>query len=351
MASSSSAISLLLLSCPSHFSPVSWPPAPPCVLPSKKTDILANDVTRYKMPVPPSSPARLSRPRRPITPGSTDRHQNVSILLTAPYDWTTRRMGGLRQTPIRLGNAASYRPAAATQSCDARPDEPDVRQPAAQRHGLPGARNRVARCDSVAAVEFRLPANVRDLPAFASTGFRRRHFFGTYVGGERSVEHFIGLKAIKVNEEVVKLNTSLLAIDKNGVGGTKISTVAPFTVLETSIYKAVTDAFDAVHAVPAIDLVLQSESVYWRIFGGNSMVEAEPGVLCLGFVDGGVNPRTSIVVGGHQIEDNLLQFDLSNGRLGFSSSLLFHQTTCGNFNFTASTMMGGSENYGLIKEM
>ncbi|KAJ6747287.1 ASPARTYL PROTEASE FAMILY PROTEIN putative-RELATED [Salix koriyanagi] len=90
-------------------------------------------------------------------------------------------------------------------------------------------------------------------------------------------------------------------------------------------------------AVPQIDLVLQSKNVYWRIFGANSMVQVKDDVLCLGFVDGGVNPRTSIVIGGHQLEDNLLQFDLAASRLGFSSSLLFTQTTCANFNFTSKS--------------
>ena len=31
------------------------------------------------------------------------------------------------------------------------------------------------------------------------------------------------------------------------------------------------------------------------------------------------------------MEDNLLEFDLQRSRLGFSSSLLFRQTTCNNF--------------------
>ncbi|KAK8524969.1 hypothetical protein V6N13_015966 [Hibiscus sabdariffa] len=57
-------------------------------------------------------------------------------------------------------------------------------------------------------------------------------------------------------------------------------------------------------------------------------------VLCLGLVDGGLEPTTWIVIGGHQMEDNLVQFDLAASRLGFSSSLLFRQTTCSNFNFT-----------------
>ncbi|KAL2490193.1 Eukaryotic aspartyl protease family protein [Abeliophyllum distichum] len=185
-----------------------------------------------------------------------------------------------------------------------------------------------------------------------------------YSAGEPSAEYFIGVKSIKINEKVVPINTTLLSIDSEGNGGTKISSVNPYTVLESSIYNAVVNAFvkelsnvsrvasvapfgacfssrnigstRVGPAVPPVDLVLQSESVFWRIFGANSMVQVNNEVLCLGFVDGGVNPRTSIVIGGHQIEDNLLQFDIATSRLGFSSSLLFRQTTCANFNFTSS---------------
>ncbi|KAL3749188.1 hypothetical protein ACJRO7_010304 [Eucalyptus globulus] len=184
----------------------------------------------------------------------------------------------------------------------------------------------------------------------------------SYFAGEPSTEYFIGVKSIKVNGKQVPLNASLLSIGKEGNGGTKISTVNPYTVMQTSIYKAVVGAFvkelsqvrrvapvkpfracfdsNSIGStrvgpgVPQIDLVLQSSSVYWRIFGANSMVQVKEGVLCLGFVDGGLSPTTSIVIGGHQLEDNLLQFDLATSRLGFSSSLLFRQTTCSNFNFT-----------------
>ncbi|KAK8992803.1 hypothetical protein V6N11_048873 [Hibiscus sabdariffa] len=168
---------------------------------------------------------------------------------------------------------------------------------------------------------------------------------------------------ITINGKSVALNKTLLSINKEGHGGTKISTVAPLTVIETSIYKAVVGAFikqisrvsrvRAVAlfgacfnatalgstrvgpAVPQIDLELLNK-VVWRIFGANSMVQVSNEVLCLGFVDGGSEPRTSIVIGGLVIEDNLLQVDLAASRLGFSSSLLFRQTTCSNFNFTSA---------------
>jgi len=187
---------------------------------------------------------------------------------------------------------------------------------------------------------------------------------GASFKGDASSDYFIGVKSIKIGGKTVpNINSSLLSIHQ-GNGGTKISTVNPYTVLETSIYKAVTEFFikevsgvprvAAVApfglcfnsknigstrvgpAVPSIDLVLQSESVFWSIYGANSMVQVSDEVLCLGFVDGGLNPRTSIVIGGHQIEDNLLQFDLGASRLGFSASLLFRRTTCANFNFTSN---------------
>ncbi|GJZ24465.1 basic 7S globulin-like protein [Tanacetum coccineum] len=183
-----------------------------------------------------------------------------------------------------------------------------------------------------------------------------------YTQGDASTEYFIGVKSIKINEKEVPVNKTLLTINREGFGGTKISTVNPYTVLHTSIYKAILKAFgeslSAVPrvapiapfglcfnstnlgstrvgpAVPQIDLVLQNSKVFWRIFGANSMVQVRDDVSCLGVVDGGVDVMTSIVIGGRQIEDNLLQFDLARSRLGFSSSLLFRQTTCANFNFT-----------------
>ncbi|XP_020673135.1 gamma conglutin 1-like, partial [Dendrobium catenatum] len=189
---------------------------------------------------------------------------------------------------------------------------------------------------------------------------------GSYNAGEPSYEYFIGVTAIKVGDTVLPLNKTLLTIDKKtGYGGTKLSTAVPYTTLETSIYKSLTSAFTAAlanvtrvaevapfefcydakglgstrvgPAVPAVNLVLQSEAVYWSIFGANSMVEAADGVLCLAFVEGGRRTMTSIVIGGFQLEDNLVEFDLGYSRVGFSSTLLFRRTTCSNFNFTSST--------------
>nr|GMD73000.1 basic 7S globulin-like [Ipomoea batatas] len=192
---------------------------------------------------------------------------------------------------------------------------------------------------------------------------------GVFTAGTPSADYFIGVKSIQVEDKAVALNTSLLKIDSQGNGGTKISTVDPYTVLETSIFKAVTKAFikaaaarnitrvaavkpfevcfspDNVLAtrlgasVPWITLVLQGQSASWTITGSNSMVDLRDSgknALCLAVLDGGVEPRTSIVIGGYQLENNLLQFDLATSRLGFSSTLLGRQTTCANFNFTSN---------------
>ncbi|KAH7522373.1 hypothetical protein FEM48_Zijuj07G0131500 [Ziziphus jujuba var. spinosa] len=119
--------------------------------------------------------------------------------------------------------------------------------------------------------------------------------------------------------------------------GYKVPRVAAVKPFGACFYSAYIGRTRVVPAVPAIDFVLQSDrSVYWnwRMFGANTMVKIGKEVLRLGFVDGGVEQRTSIIIGGHQLKENFLQFDLDNNRLGFCSSLLLRQTTCFNFNFT-----------------
>lgn len=81
-------------------------------------------------------------------------------------------------------------------------------------------------------------------------------------------------------------------------------------------------------AVPTIEMVLQSETVRWKVYGANSMVFVTKDVMCLAVVDGGRRPTTSIVIGGHQLEDNLVLFDVGTSRIGFSSSLLARGVSC-----------------------
>nr|XP_043618805.1 probable aspartic proteinase GIP2 [Erigeron canadensis] len=178
--------------------------------------------------------------------------------------------------------------------------------------------------------------------------------------GSPSDEYFISVKHIEINGKQVSFNPSLLSFDKNGVGGTKISTIAPYTILHASIYeplvkdfvkeatlktiKRVTSVtpfgacFDSKTisksitgpAVPDIDLVLEGNTISekFTLSGSNLMVEAKKNVMCLAIVDGGSEPRTSIVLGGHQLENRFLEFDLSTSILGFTPSLLLSKQIC-----------------------
>lgn len=73
----------------------------------------------------------------------------------------------------------------------------------------------------------------------------------------------------------------------------------------------------------------------WTVFGANSMKQVSSDVSCLAFVDGGERAEQAVEVGSYQMENNFLLFDVARNRVGFSSSLLFFQTTCSNFNFTS----------------
>ncbi|XP_058759731.1 probable aspartic proteinase GIP2 [Vicia villosa] len=191
-----------------------------------------------------------------------------------------------------------------------------------------------------------------------------RHSTGPIFDNSPSTEYFIKVNSIKVDNNVVNYNTTLLSINRFGGGGTKLSTVVPHTKLHTLIYQPLVNAFVKKAEirkikrvkgvapfgacfdsrtigksitgpnVPTIDLVLKG-GVQWRINGANSMVKVNENVLCLGFVEvgleklGGLEP--SFVIGGHQLEDNLLEFDLVSSKLGFSSSLLLNKASCSSF--------------------
>ncbi|KAL8045045.1 hypothetical protein ABFX02_08G086700 [Erythranthe guttata] len=189
--------------------------------------------------------------------------------------------------------------------------------------------------------------------------------FGNEVIGNLTHEYFIDVKSVRVGLKTLSLNKTLLSINnKDGSGGTSIRTVRAYTGLHRSIYMALIDEFVKAAAsqnikrvasvapfgacfgsktvtssktgpqVPTIDFVLHKKSVYWRFYGANSMVRVSDEVICLAFVEGATNlvgPTTSIEVGGYQMENYLLEFDVASSKLGFSSSLLLHDTSCSKF--------------------
>ncbi|TQD90317.1 hypothetical protein C1H46_024145 [Malus baccata] len=153
-------------------------------------------------------------------------------------------------------------------------------------------------------------------------------------------EYIINLKSIKIRGKKMSLDIE--------EGKIKLSTIVPYTTVASSIYATFTKAYEQAAMstnmtrvspvapfgqcfssrkkdgtlvgpkVPVIDLVLQSELVKWRIHGRNSMVQVSNEVMCLGFLDGGLNLKTSMVIGGYQLEDTLLHFDVGASRLGFT---------------------------------
>ncbi|KAK4737932.1 hypothetical protein R3W88_001629 [Solanum pinnatisectum] len=180
-----------------------------------------------------------------------------------------------------------------------------------------------------------------------------------------SEEYYIQVSSIRIAGQDVPLNKTLLSINKkNGVAGTRISTATPFTILHTTIYDAFKTAFIKVLPknvtiveppmkqfglcfssknikstnvgpdVPVIDFVLHKPSAFWRIYGTNSVVQVSKDVMCLAFVGQDQTWEPSIVIGGHQMEENLLVFDLLGRNIGFSSSLKLQQASCSKYDNT-----------------
>ncbi|KAI3986128.1 hypothetical protein MKX01_036437 [Papaver californicum] len=179
-------------------------------------------------------------------------------------------------------------------------------------------------------------------------------------------EYFVDVKSIQVHGETVPINKKLLSINKKtGTGGTKIDIQIPYTTLQTSIYKAFIKAYTRwvvrynsanlkVHDSPNITmvapvapftacynsstmpLVTEFNSVppgvafifphsVWNI-SLYDLVRVKKGVDCVGFVDGGSKPKTSIVIGARQI--GFLEFDISRSRLGFEQPNIIDYEVC-----------------------
>ncbi|XP_055819415.1 probable aspartic proteinase GIP2 [Solanum dulcamara] len=178
-----------------------------------------------------------------------------------------------------------------------------------------------------------------------------------------SPEYYIQVSSVRINGKTLPLNKTLLTLDdENEERGTRISTNVPYTELEPSIYNVVSKAFISempkevkkVAAVqpfktcfdstyigvsrlgydaPQINIVFQKQNVYWTIIGANSLIKVKEGVICLAFVERKKPTGQAIVVGGYQMQDNLIEFDLSRRRIGFSNSLFYRQTMCANHNY------------------
>lgn len=176
--------------------------------------------------------------------------------------------------------------------------------------------------------------------------------------GDSQHEYFINLKSMRIGGKRLSLN-----VDK-----AKLSTIIPFTTMESSVYNVFTKAYEKTALsmnltkvesvgpfglcfdsktvyntqlgphVPDVDLGLQSEMVRWIFHGRNLMVKVSDEVMCLGFLDGGLNLEVSIVLGGYQLEDMVLHFDMGTSMLGFSPSLLKWERSCSDFKLDSAPL-------------
>lgn len=173
-------------------------------------------------------------------------------------------------------------------------------------------------------------------------------------------QYFIQVRAIRINNNPIS-KTSIFSRNMSFDGVEAIiSTTTPYTTLHHSVYQIFTEffaiampnvpqvtpvkpfglCFDTKNFtssnVPKVHFIMQDQNAKWTIGGANIMVQARVGVSCLAFVDGGLSPKAPIIIGVHQMEDNLLEFDLARSRLGFSPARFFNHKTCANFNFTST---------------
>nr|VDD33261.1 unnamed protein product [Brassica oleracea] len=167
-----------------------------------------------------------------------------------------------------------------------------------------------------------------------------------------SGKYLISPTSIYVDGIPLSLNPSLLE------GGAQLSTVVPYTVLQTDVYNALAQSFTLKatnigmtqtpggHApfkhcfgegasgrnmdvsVMEIGLPGNGKEVKWRFQGANMMERVSETVICLAFVDGGKKPNESMVIGTHQLQDYLVEFDLSTTQMAFSDPLILHNTNC-----------------------
>uniref|UniRef100_A0A1J3IW46 Basic 7S globulin 2 n=1 Tax=Noccaea caerulescens TaxID=107243 RepID=A0A1J3IW46_NOCCA len=169
-----------------------------------------------------------------------------------------------------------------------------------------------------------------------------------------SGNYIISVTSIYVDGIPLSLKPNLLD------GGAKLSTVVPYTVVHTDIYNALAysftlkakamglyeagrsgpfkDCFDlggtdragAGLQVPVIEFGLPGRAgeVKWKFHGKNTVVYVMETVVCLAFVDGGKRPNDLMLIGTHQLQDYMVEFDFSTTLLAFSDSLLLHNTSC-----------------------
>ncbi|KAF8038919.1 hypothetical protein BT93_B1465 [Corymbia citriodora subsp. variegata] len=173
-----------------------------------------------------------------------------------------------------------------------------------------------------------------------------------------SLGYFINVTGISIEQRAISVPANTFALDVSG--GVKLSTTVPYTTLRSDIYSVFMSEFKKalggfprgqkvspleycfktnvtrptkVQTIPQIDLVL-GDGGYWTIHKSNLLKQVDADEACLAFVNGGNTAEHAVVIGTYQMENIMLQFDLAQSRLGFSTSLSSFGSSCGNFDFT-----------------
>ncbi|GJN02795.1 hypothetical protein PR202_ga20181 [Eleusine coracana subsp. coracana] len=190
------------------------------------------------------------------------------------------------------------------------------------------------------------------------------------VKNPKNSAYYFRVHGIAVNQKAVALPAGVLDLDPHtGRGGVVFSTLTQYTTLRDDIYGKVLEAFEKATSgvewvkppppffrcfpesafsptrlgpgVANIDLMLENGR-NWTLPGASSLVPVA-GRLCFAFQSMG-SPASqapdapAIIFGTHQMQDNLVQFDLEKNTFGFSGLLLGRSTNCGNFNFKSSIL-------------
>lgn len=176
--------------------------------------------------------------------------------------------------------------------------------------------------------------------------------------------YYVSVKSIALENTPVPLPYSALA-----TGGVVLCTRVPYTLLRPDVYRPFVAAFRKAMAaqkakavrravapfelcydarklantlsgylVPSVTLALDGGKK-WTMTGTHSMVDVKRGTACLAFVEmkgvkAGDGNAPAVILGGFQLENFVLQFDLEKKRLGFLRLPFF--ANCGQFNFTKS---------------
>ncbi|KAL6650790.1 hypothetical protein ACP70R_009715 [Stipagrostis hirtigluma subsp. patula] len=178
--------------------------------------------------------------------------------------------------------------------------------------------------------------------------------------------YYFRVHGIAVNQALVPTPAGAFDLDaRRGTGGVTFSTVTPYTTLRPDIYRPLRTAFEAVtsgvrraapvkpfdlcydasafpmtrlgYGVANIDLMLDGGRS-WTLPGGSSLVHVNDQTVCFAFLEMGsaaaaVPGSPAVIVGGFQLEDNMLLFDLEKGTFGISGLLWGRRTSCSNFDF------------------